>query len=207
MIKEKLLSKKQLERYPVYLSYLKSLQDKGVINVSAPILAEGLSFSEEQVRKDLAAISSHSGKPKFGRNLKELVCDLEAFLGYNECAKAILVGVGHLGEAFLKFSGFNDFGLEIICGFDVDDNKIGNTIKGKPIYSIEQIAKIVKEHDIKIAIITTPNNVAQSVCDLLAGAGIKGIWNFATVHLNAPKGIVIENVNLASSLAVLSHKL
>jgi redox-sensing transcriptional repressor len=207
MNKETLLSKKQLERYPVYLSYLKSMKDKGIVNVSAPILAEGLNFSEEQVRKDLAAISSHSGKPKSGRNLIELINDLESFLGYHEQTKAILVGVGHLGEAFLKFSGFNDFGLEVICGFDNDDNKIGNSIKGKPIYSIEDLKEVVKNNDIKIAIITTPNNVAQKVSDLLADAGIKGIWNFATVHLNVPKGIVIENVNLASSLAVLSHKL
>ena len=61
--------------------------------------------------------------------------------------------------------------------------------------------------NVQIAIITVPSEEAQGVVDRLVNCGIKGIWNFANVHISAPDDVVIETVNLASSLAVLSHKL
>jgi len=37
--------------------------------------------------------------------------------------------------------------------------------------------------------------------------GIKAIWNFSPIHLNVPNDVIVEYVNLASSLAVISAKL
>ena len=48
---------------------------------------------------------------------------------------------------------------------------------------------------------------AQEVCDLLIANGIKAIWNFAPVHLDVPHGILVQNENMATSLAVLSKHL
>ena len=38
-------------------------------------------------------------------------------------------------------------------------------------------------------------------------AGIKGILNFSAIQLNVPKDVTVQNVDLAQSLAVLSHKI
>jgi redox-sensing transcriptional repressor len=56
-------------------------------------------------------------------------------------------------------------------------------------------------------VICVPASSAQAVCDLAVKSGAQAIWNFAPSSLVAPKNVVIENVNLASSLAVLSHRL
>ena len=45
---------------------------------------------------------------------------------------------------------------------------------------------------------------AQQVADQLIAGGIKAIWNFAPVHLDVPAGILVQNENMATSLAVLS---
>ena len=42
---------------------------------------------------------------------------------------------------------------------------------------------------------------------VLINCGIKAIWNFAPVHLHAPKNILVQNENMATSLAVLSMHL
>jgi redox-sensing transcriptional repressor len=42
---------------------------------------------------------------------------------------------------------------------------------------------------------------------MLVEAGIRAIWNFAPVHLNVPEHIIVQNENLAASLAVLSKQL
>ena len=58
-----------------------------------------------------------------------------------------------------------------------------------------------------MGIITVPAAQAQAVADLLIECGIKAIWNFAPVHLDAPPHILIQNQNMATSLAVLSMHL
>ena len=58
-----------------------------------------------------------------------------------------------------------------------------------------------------IGIITVPPQHAQKICDRLVNAGIKAIWNFANVVLEVPDDIIVQNENMASSLAILSNKL
>ena len=203
----RLVSTKQLERFPIYLNHLLALKKEGKINTSAPQIAAVLGFSEEQVRKDLQVVTKSSGKPKAGRVIDELIHDINEFLGYGDTTGAVVVGCGHLGEAFMKYEGFLEYGLEILAGFDVASKKIGKIINGKKIYSMSNLEKIIMQLNVQIAIITVPSDEAQGVVDRLVNCGIKGIWNFANVHISAPDDVVIETVNLASSLAVLSHKL
>ena len=58
-----------------------------------------------------------------------------------------------------------------------------------------------------MAIITVPVEYAQEVCDRLIRCGIKAIWNFAPTHLDVPANILVQNENMATSLAVLSMHL
>jgi len=200
-------SKNQLERYPVYLKYFKELENQGIEIISSPHVAIKLGYSEEQVRKDLQAISKEPGRPKKGRSVRALVEDLESFLGYREETSAVLIGVGHLGGALLNYPAFGEMGFKIIAGFDVDTKKVGKAIAEKPVYSVEKLAEFLKKKSVEIVIIAVPAKAAQSTCELAIKAGAKAIWNFAPIHLEVPSEIVVENVNLASSLAVLSHRL
>ena len=201
------VSKRQLERFPIYLGYLKQIARQGEHYISSSTLAKALGLTEEKVRKDLQVVSRRQGKPHRGREISLLIKDLENFLGYLDAENAIIVGVGHLGEAFLNYQGFSKRGLNIVAGFDVDDKKVGYEINDKPIYHIDRLNDLVSQLNISIAILTCPAQVAQKMADLLTRAGIKGIWNFAPIHLHASDDVVIENVDLSASLAILSYKL
>lgn len=201
------ISKRQLERFPIYLRYLSILSDSGVKTISAPTIAKALRLSEEQVRKDLQAVARTDGKPKSGRDINELIRDIKSFLGYDASSKAVVIGVGHLGQAFLNYLGFEEYGLDIVAGFDVDKTLIGSMINHKHIYDMKEIDSILPLLNAKIAILTVPTGVANTVAKKLIKSGIKAIWNFVPTHLDVSENIVVENVNLASSLAVLSHKL
>lgn len=198
---------KQLERFPVYLKYLYSMRDSGIINITSPIIARALNLTEEQVRKDLQVVSLTSGKPNQGRLIKDLIEDIENFLGYNDVSNAVVVGAGNLGEAFMKYKGFEEYGLKILAAFDVDSKKIGLEVGGKKIFPLSKLEDLIKRLNVHIAILTVPQEVANEVCERLVAAGIKAIWNFVPTHLYVSKDIIVENVNLASSLAVLSHRL
>lgn len=200
-------SKNQLERYPVYLKYFNELESGGQTYTSSPSIAAKLGFSEEQVRKDLQAISNEPGKPKKGRSVRSLIRDIETFLGYKDETKAVLIGVGHLGGALLNYPAFKNMGLAIVAGLDSDKNKIGTSVGGIKIYSPDKLKEILKKSDAKIVVIAVPATHAQRVADEAIASGAKAIWNFAPAHLEVEENIVVENVNLASSLAVLSHRL
>ena len=206
-MKIKNASKNQLRRLPIYLSYLREKQAHGVEVISSPQIAASLNLSEEQVRKDLALVSSRDGKPKVGRSVKLLVADIEEFLGYRDSRKAILVGAGHLGRALMAHDGFESYGLNIIAAFDNDIYKVNCVFNGKYIYSLAELEKKCVELNAHIGIITVPPQYAQMICDRLVAAGIKAIWNFASVLLEVPEGVIVQNENMASSLAVLSNKL
>lgn len=203
----KSFSKNQLQRYPIYLKYFKSLYEQGVVDISSPKIAKELGYSEEQIRKDLQAVSDEAGRPKKGRDLAHLIETLEGFLGYRDSTTAVLVGCGHLGGALLNYPNFTEMGLSIIAGFDVDPNKIGTMIAGKEIFSLERLPNLLPRLSAHIVIVAVPAQSAQEVVDLAVEAGALAIWNFAPTHINVPLNVVVENVNLASSLAVLSHRL
>ena len=206
-MKTKSASKNQLRRFPIYLSYLRERQAEGLEYISSPQIALSLNLSEEQVRKDLNLVSSRSGKPKVGRDIKLLIFDIEEFLGYRDSRKAVLVGAGHLGRALMAHDGFVSYGLDIVCAFDNDIYKTDCIFNGKNIYSISQLEKICHELNVHIGIITVPQKYAQEVCDRLIAVGIRGIWNFTSAVLEVPDNVIVQNENMASSLAILSNKL
>ena len=196
------VSKSVLKRLPVYLSYLRGLPENGTPYISATALANALGMGEVQVRKDLALVSD-GGRPKIGYFRESLIEDINQFLGYDNTTDAILVGAGKLGQALLGYGGFDAYGLNILAAFDVDPANG----EGKPILPMEELESFCRANQILMGIITVPAQYAQQVCDSLIACGIKAIWNFAPVHLDVPANILVQNENMATSLAVLSMHL
>ena len=201
------ISKQAIKRIPVYLHYLKEQKKNGSTIISAPFVASALNLNEVQVRKDFAAISTNRGRPKTGFNIDELIENMEALVGYNNTNEAILVGAGSLGKALLSYRGFEDYGLNIIAAFDSDEKSIGNIIGGKPILALSEIGNFCKANKVNIGVITVPAQAAQEVCDILVESGIRAVWNFAPANLNVHEGILVQNENMAASLALLSKHL
>ena len=198
------ISKQTIRRLPNYLNYLKGLGEDCPEYISATSIAEGLKLNHVQVRKDIASIST-SGRPKVGYLTKELINELERFLGRDLSNNAVLVGAGKLGRALIGYDGFRKYGLNILAAFDKQPNSEEKS--SITILPAEEIKDFCKSRNVKMGIITVPAEFAQEVCDQLVDAGILAIWNFAPVHLTVPDGIIVQNENMASSLAVLSKHL
>lgn len=203
------ISKSTLSRLPVYLEYLKSLPEGGPPNISATIIASALGLGEVQVRKDLASVST-AGKPKIGYLIRDLISELESFLGYDNLNSALIVGVGKLGRALLEYDGFARYGIEIIAGFDLavtSEQDAMDEKNRKPIYSMSRLSSFCRENAVKIGVIAVPAAAAQQVCDQMIKSGILAILNFAPTHLVTPENILVRNENIAVSLAMLSDHL
>lgn len=199
------ISNATISRMPGYLRYLRDAKLAGKEYLSSSTIAKDMAISAVLVRKDLALVSSVPGKPRYGFEVGGLIRDIEKFLGYDNLSAAVVVGAGGLGKAFLGYEGFQNYGLNIIAAFDQQVRE--ETVRGKPVYPMERLSSFIGEHNIKLGIITVPKAAAQKVCDHLIEAGVRGIWNFANTQLSVPRTIVVKNVDLAASLALLSGEL
>lgn len=201
------ISQHSLRRLPFYLTHLKLKQNEGIKYISSAQIAKDLELNEIQVKKDLAYVTSENGKPNVGHPVDRLIQDLEAYLGYHNTTSAVLIGAGHLGKALMQYEGFREYGLQIVLAFDQNPELYGTSIQGISILPIDEMESLCQRMHINIGIITVGAKNAQSIAEKLIHAGVRAIWNFAPVKIVVPDSILVQNENMASSLAVLSRHL
>ena len=193
-----------IRRYPIYLRCIREMTAAGELHISSAVVAEKLGLDPVLTRKDLA-MAGVPGKPRRGYPAKKLQDALNHALGWDNTTDAVLIGAGSLGNALLGYSGFEEQNLSIIVAFDSNPGLLGLALHGVKVRPMEDLPRFIKRMKIKLGILTVPNAAAQSCADQLVAAGIRGIWNFSSVQLEVPQGVVVQNVDLAQSLAILSH--
>ncbi len=190
-------------RLSLYLRELQGLHRSGRPTVSSTELGKRLGLSDAQVRKDLAHFGQF-GYPGIGYRCDELIDAVRSILGTDREWPVGLVGLGNLGRALLRYGGFRHQGFRIVAAFDRLSHLIGQTVEGIPVHAPEQLAHVVHDAAIRLAIIAVPASNAQEVADHLIQAGIEGILNFAPALLAVPENVAVVNVDLAMELEQLS---
>ena len=201
---EKNISMAVIRRLPKYHRYLSDLLDKDVQRISSKELSDIIGFTASQIRQDLNNFGGF-GQQGYGYNVEALHREIGNILGLNKVYNAVLIGAGNLGQAIANYSGFRKAGFEIKALFDANPRMIGLKIRDFEVLDSENIETFVQEKNIDIAILCIPKHGAQDVVDRLVKSGIKGIWNFASIDLEVPNGVIVENVNLTESLFTLSY--
>jgi redox-sensing transcriptional repressor len=185
---------------------MKDLPEDASDSISPTEISIATASHDTQVRRDLAAVSS-VGMPKTGYVLKDLIADLERFLGRDNYTDAVLAGAGNLGKTLLFYENFKRYGLKIVAAFDKAPELIGTTVNNVQILDADKIKNMCERLNIHIGIIAVPAGDAQGVCDELVAGGVRAIWNFSPVTLDAPRSVIIKNEDLAASLSVLAAEL
>ncbi len=195
-----------LKRLPLYLRLLRKMKENGEEYASGTVVAKELGLDPIVVRKDLA-ITGAVGRPRLGFPMDEIIEAIEEFLGWTNTSDAFLVGVGSLGHALLGYQGFEQHGLRISAAFDSNPEVIGKTVHGKTVLDVSQMPELAKRMHVRIGILTVTASVAQSVANAMIEGGIRAIWNFTPTTIDVPDHVILQREELASSLAVLSHRL
>lgn len=195
-----------LRRLPWYLAYAKLVQKQGELFLSSTQIARNIAVDASMVAKDLSYVQI-SGKTRVGYDVNELVEILESFLGFTRTHQAFLFGVGSLGGALMHDNGLEQFGLEIVAGFDVKFELSGTSINHIPIHHTDRFEELQKQTGVNIGILTVPVEKAQQVADLMVQGGIKAIWNFTPYRIVVPDNIVVQNTSIYAHLAVMFNRL
>lgn len=195
-----------LRRLPWYLAFAKLVLKQGESYLSSTRIARNISVDASMVAKDLSYVKI-SGKTRVGYDVRELVAVLEGFLGFTNSHQAYLFGVGSLGGALMHDNGLEQFGLEIMAGFDVKYELSGTSINHIPIHHIDRFAELQKQTGVNIGILTVPVDKAQEVSEVMVAGGIKAIWNFTPYRIVVPENIVVQNTSIYAHLAVMFNRL
>jgi len=199
---EQRLSRAAAHRLSLYLRFLADWPADGG-KVSSGQIAKPVGVSDAQVRRDLAALGN-LGQRGIGYDAAELAEAIRAALGIDRTWRAVLVGVGNLARALLRYRGFRTQGFEVLALFDADPAKVGERVEGLVIEPTERLTERVRELGAELAILTVPADAAQPVADQLSAAGIRGVLNFAPVLLRLPPRVKLVSVDLAIQLEQLA---
>src|ERR1700687_2239111 len=107
------LSRASVQRFSLYLRHLERWNQEGQQIVSSSQLGEALGINDAQVRKDLAYLGS-LGQPGIGYYTQEVITVLRHRLGVDRKWAAVVVGVGNLARALLRYGGFTQQGFQFV---------------------------------------------------------------------------------------------
>ncbi|MCX7848165.1 MAG: redox-sensing transcriptional repressor Rex [bacterium] len=186
-----------------YRSAVRRMKAMGLSRVYSDNIADATGVSALQVRKDFCE-EGVRGVRRGGYLVDSVLARLEEVLGKDTTCVFVLVGVGSLGTALLKYDAFAHYGIKIVAAFDVDPAKL-DARAPIPVLPVKDLTNYCRTHHIRYAIITVPEGAAIEVYEALVAGGVKGILNFAPVRLRSAGGVIVNNVNLVYEIEQLVY--
>lgn len=190
-------------RLSLYFRELHRLLDASESHVNSRELGQLVDVSPAVVRRDLSTLGT-IGRRGVGYEIPTLIQSIGKVLGSGIEWRVVLVGVGSLGDALLRYRGFERLGFRLCAAFDSDPAKFGNEIGGVLVTDASMMAGRLAELRPDLAILAVPADNASEVASDLVASGISGILNFAPTTLKLPGTTAVVNVDLASELQRLA---
>ncbi|MFK7737938.1 MAG: redox-sensing transcriptional repressor Rex [Pirellulaceae bacterium] len=191
-------------RLGLYLRELQHFDRSGTKTIKSNALGHRLGLSDSQIRRDLALFGEF-GKRGVGYNVPGLIGALRRALGTDGTWNTVLIGLGNLGNALVRYRGFEQQGFRLKAIFDADATKIGQMIDGIPVHNVDRLEEVlIPQLEIRMAILAVPAEPAPGLARRLSDLGVEGILNFAPVSLSIQKEVPTVDVDLAVELQRLA---
>lgn len=200
------ISEAVVRRLPVYLRYLNDLNRRGVQMVSSQDLGQRLDLNPAQIRKDLAYFGEF-GKKGIGYDVAYLIEKIRQILKLNQTIPVALVGAGNLGRALCNYNAYLKDNMKIVAVFDSSSDKIGSQLNNLTVLPMNRLGETIREHQVRIGIITVPAFEAQVVANQFVEAGVEAILNFAPIIIKVPNEVRVHHADFTTELISLAYYL
>ena len=202
----KKISRATMSRYPVYLKALRNMQHAGKKVCLSSELFDATGIQDTTIRRDFTYLSKtdNFGRRGKGYDICRLIDGLSAVLGLGLDESIVLLGVGNLGSAILKYNRWQYTVGKIVCCYDKDASKKGEKF-GIEVHSIDALEQTMPPQ-CKIAILAISDDV-QATVDRLVALGIKGIVDFTHSHFTVPNGVKVQTVDVVVAIQELVLKM
>ncbi|KGR90606.1 redox-sensing transcriptional repressor Rex [Ureibacillus massiliensis 4400831 = CIP 108448 = CCUG 49529] len=192
------------KRLPLYYRFLQNLANEGKRRISSQELSEAMKIDSATIRRDFSYFGA-LGKKGYGYDVLYLLEFFRRTLDQDEGANVALIGVGNLGNAFLKYNFQKNHNTRIVVAFDSKAPMEGNEINNIPVYHPDRLEEMYEKYNAEMAILTVPSRSAQEITDRLIAVNAKGILNFTPVRLNVPDSMKVMNIDLSVELEALIY--
>ncbi len=198
------VSEAVVRRLPGYYRALGGLEKDGIARISSQELSVRMGLTASQIRQDINCFGA-LGQQGYGYNVTELRRRIGEILGLEREYHVVVVGAGNIGRAVASYQGFARLGFHVAALFDANPALAQHGGPGAPVYPIEKLSAYLAEHPADIGVIATPAEAAHEAAGLLTAGGVRALWNFAPVDLQAGPECTVQNVQLTDSLLVLTY--
>jgi redox-sensing transcriptional repressor len=199
------ISKATMSRFPIYLKALRNMQHIGKIHFLSSELSEVTGILDTTIRRDFSFLTNKDlGRRGIGYDTKNIIDALNNILGLGLDEPIILVGVGNLGSAILKYNRWQYTVGKIVCCYDRDADKVGERF-GVSLYHIDHLEDTFPK-GCKIAILAISQDVQETV-NRLMDLGIKGIVDFTHSHFTVRSDVVVQTVDVVVAIQELVLKM
>jgi redox-sensing transcriptional repressor len=198
------LPEKTVERLSSYRRTLLNCLLQGKTHIFSYELATLHNITAVQVRRDIMFIGYSSAQKK-GYDVRKLIDVIEHILDSNTGINVAVIGMGNLGKAITGYFIGKRPKLRIVASFDIDQGKVNTVISGIRCYPISELATVIRDLHISIALLTVPPEMTKEIADKMVQAGIKGILNFTSVPLNPGPGVYIEEYDMITSIEKVAY--
>ena len=160
-MEERQISKAVIKRLPRYYRYLGEMLNNGVERISSGELSTKMQVTASQIRQDLNNFGGF-GQQGYGYNVKYLYHEIGKILGLDKTYNLIIIGAGNLGQAIANYANFERRGFVAKAMFDTNPQLKGKTVRGIPVYSMDDLENYVRNNDVQIAALTLPKAGAEA---------------------------------------------
>lgn len=200
---ERRIPEATVARLPRYLQALVDAAERGQATISSDDLAQAAGLNSAIVRKDVSFLGT-AGTRGVGYAVPDLATEISAILGITVDRPVVIVGIGNLGRALASYGGFTRRGFKTVALVDADPEVVGTEVGEHVVESTDQLAAIVREREVQLAVLATPVRHTQAAADQLVRCGVRGLLNFAPVRLEVPDEVTVRSVDLSTELQLLS---
>ncbi|MBO6047944.1 MAG: redox-sensing transcriptional repressor Rex [Erysipelotrichaceae bacterium] len=203
----KKISRATMTRYPVYLKALRTMSSDGKDHFMSYELSRMTGIKDTTIRRDFSFIpgTGHRGRRGVGYGTEEMIMTLSEVLGLElKEEPIILVGVGNLGRAMIKYNRWQYTVGHIVLAYDQDPELVGQHL-GLDVRHIGELEETFPK-GCKIAILAISDDVQETV-DRLVALGIKGFVDFTHSHFVVPQDVEVQSVDVVVAIQELIMKM
>jgi redox-sensing transcriptional repressor len=182
-----------------YLQVLTQAKKMGKERISSQEIADYTNINATQIRRDLSAFGKF-GKRGVGYSIDSLLGEIRKILRTQGQHNIALIGAGRLGAAIASSPIFAEHGISVAAIFDTDPAKIGRTVGGITVSSLDDLDDVARAQNIIVGVLAVPATAAQDAADALVAAGVKIIFNYSEALLDTPADVQVHTSNPAVEL-------
>lgn len=204
MKKETKIPQATTKRLPLYYRFLQNFANEGKTRISSSELSEAMKIDSATIRRDFSYFGA-LGKKGYGYDVLDLLDFFRETLDQHEATNVALIGVGNLGNAFLKYNFQKNHNTKIVVAFDSKAPHDGININDIPVYHPDCLEEMYEKYGAEMAILTVSAKSAQPMADRLSAMNAKGILNFTPLRLSVPDTMKVMNIDLSVELQALIY--